>query len=233
MFTVDRCLPSLLLPRLFLTSAAALAALLGLIPRSAAVDLNSETATPTHATATPNADRRPKVPPFALVEQVVARELAKKPGYKSGDLITRGDVAGVKPQLEKLGFHVDKTSKGLEVLLPDDHPLAAAFRTPQGAALAAKIKNLELALDRMDRLCHFADGLDLVRKIVVAPNALEVIEQICAPESVQGLAAKFPNEPACQVLDIPSGRAFTQRQYLEHLRTIHMLAELGLTRPGE
>jgi len=222
----NRCLPSLLLPRLFLTTAFALAALLGLIPRAAA-ESNSD------AVPQKTADKKPKVPPFSVVEDVVARELAKKPGYKSGDLITRGDVVGVKPQLDKLGFTVDKTSKGLEVLLPDDHPLAVALRSTQGAALATKIKNLESALDRMDRLCHFPAGLELVRKVVVAPNALEVIEQLSAPEAVQGLAAKFPNEPACQVLDIPSGRAFTERQYLDHLRTIHKLAELGLTRPGE
>jgi hypothetical protein len=232
MFTMNSCLPSLLLPRLLFTTVLALAALFGLIPRAAAAESNDAGATPT-GTAPQAAERKPKVPPFSVVEQVVARELAKKPGYKSGDLITRGDVANVKPELEKLGFPVNKTSKGLEVLLPDDHPLAVALRTPQGEAVASKIKNLEIALDRMDRLCHFHAGLELVQKVVVAPNSLEVIEQLCAPESVQGLAAKYPHEPACQVLDFPSGRAFTQRQYLEHLRTIHMLAVLGLTRPGE
>lgn len=227
MSIVDRFLPSLVLPRLFITAAFTLAALLGFIPRAAAGEA-SNNSMPKSAS-----DGKPKMPPFSVVEEVVARELAKKPGYKAGDLITRGDVAGVKPMLDKLGFAVDKTSKGLEVLLPDDHPLSIAMRTPQGTALSTKIKNLELALDRMDRLCHFPAGMELVRKVIVAPNALEVIEQLCAPESVQGLAAKFPNEPACQVLDIPSGRAFTERQYLDHLRTIHKLAELGLTRPGE
>lgn len=232
MFTMSRYLPSLVLPRLFLTAMLALAALFGLVPRAAAAaEANATVATPT-GTA-PKTERKPKVPPFSVVEQVVARELAKKPGYKSGALITRGDVAGVKPELEKLGFNANKTSKNLEVLLPDDHPLVAALRTPQGDSLMPKIKNLELALDRMDRLCHFPEGLELVRKVIVAPNSLEVIEQLCAPESVKGLAAKYPNEPACQVLDIPSGRAFTERQYLDHLRTIHMLAERGLTRPGE
>lgn len=232
MFTMNRCLPSLVLPRLFLTTVLALAALLGLVPRAAAAESEAAIATPT-GSAPKAAESRPKVPPFSVVEQIVARELAKKSGYKSGDLITRGDVANVKPELEKLGFPVNKTSKGLEVLLPDDHPLAVALRTPQGEAIASKIKNLELALDRMDRLCHFPEGLELVRKVVAAPNSLEVIEQLCAPESVKGLAAKYPNEPACQVLDFPSGRAFTERQYLDHLRTIHKLAELGLTRPGE
>lgn len=231
MFTMNRYLPSVLVPRLFLTTALALAALFGLIPRAAAAEANVAAAEPTGTAA--KAENKPKVPSFAVVEQVVARELAKKPGYKSGMLITRSDVAGVKPELAKLGFPVDKTSKGLEVLLADDHPLAVALRTPQGDALMPNIKNLELALDRMDRLCHFPAGLELVRKVIVAPNALEVIEQLCAPESVKGLAAKYPNEPACQVLDIPSGRAFTERQYLDHLRTIHMLAERGLTRPGE
>ena len=232
MFTMNRCLPSLLMPRLFLTTVLALAAMFGLIPRAAATESKAAVATPT-GTAPQAAERKSKVPPFSVVEQVVARELAKKQGYKSGDLITRGDVAAVKPELEKLGFPVNKTSKGLEVLLPDDHPLAVALRTPQGEAIASKIKNIELALDRMDRLCHFPEGLELVRKVVVAPNSLEVIEQLCAPESVQGLAAKYPHEPACQVLDVPSGRAFTERQYLDHLRTIHKLAALGLTRPGE
>lgn len=232
MFTVNRCLPSLLLPRVVLTMGLALAALFGLIPRAAAAESPADAAV---RSASPQSTepRKPKVPPFSVVEEVVARELAKKSGYKSGDLITRGDVAGVKPQLEKLGFPVQKTSKGLEVLMADDHPLAVLIRTPQGDALLPKIKNVELALDRMDRLCGFPEGLELVRKLVVAPNALEVVEQLCLPESAKGLAAKYPNEPACQVFDFPSGRAFNERQYLEHLRTIHMLAERGLTRPGD
>jgi len=226
MSTINRVLPSLLLPRLVPAVVVALAALLGLLPNSVA----DQGAAP----AAPAAEKqKSKVPPFSVVEDLVGRELAKKKNYKEGDLITRGDVAGVYPQLEKLGFNARQVSKNLEVLLPDDHMLAVLMRSPQGEALAPQIKNLELALDRMDRLCHFAEGQDLVRKLVVAPNALAVVEQLCLPETVQGLSQKYPNEPACQVLDIPSGRAFTQRQYLEHLRTIHMLAQQGLTRPGE
>lgn len=214
------------LPRLAATLVLALAALLGFAPRSAAEQGVGEGPKPTEA-------RKPKVPPFSVVEAIVVAKLAEKPGYQEGDLITRGDVAAVQPQLEKLGFNVRGVSKGIEVLLPDDHLLAATMRSAQGKSLAPQIKNLELALDRMDRLCHFPAGQDLVRQVFAAPNALAVIEELCLPESVKGLAAKYPDEPACQVLDLPSGRAFTQRQYLEHLRTIHMLAEQGLTRPSE
>jgi hypothetical protein len=226
MFTIPHTLAALQLPRVVPALALALVALLGFIPRSAAEQGAGEGANRTEV-------RKPKVPPFSVVEAIVAKELAKKSGYQEGDLITRGDVAAVAPQLENLGFNVRAVSKGIEVLLPDDHPLAAAMRSPQGKSLAPQIKNLELALDRMDRLCHFPAGQDLIRKVFAAPNALAVIEELCLPESVKGLAAKYPDEPACQVLDLPSGRAFTQRQYLEHLRTIHMLAEQGLTRPGE
>lgn len=229
MFTITRCLSSLFLPRIALTTALALAALLGMIPRSAA----DQPAAPAAGIKQATEDRKSKLPPFTVVESVVARELAKKPGYKTGDLITRNDVAQVAPQLEKLGFQVREVSKNLQVLLPDDHMLAVLIRSPQGEALVEKIKNLEVALDRMDRLCGFPEGQDLIRKLVVAPNALEVIEQLCLPETAKGLAAKYPNEPACQTLDLPSGRAFTERQYLERLRTFHMLAERGLTRPGE
>ena len=226
MFTIPHTLSALLLPRLIPAPAIALAALLGFIPCSAAEQGAGEGATRTEV-------RKPKVPPFSVVEEIVAKELAKKPGYQEGDLIARGDVAAVEPQLEKLGFNVRAVSKGIQVLLPDDHPLVAAMRSAQGKALAPQIKNLELALDRMDRLCQFPEGRDLVREVFAASNASAVIEELCLPESVKGLAAKYPNEPACQVLDFPSGRAFTERQYLEHLRTIHMLAERGLTRPGE
>lgn len=226
MDTIPHTLSASKLPQLMLSLVLAFVALLAVIPRSVAEQGGGEGPNRIEA-------RKPKVPPFSVVEAIVAKELAKKSGYQEGDLITRGDVAAVQPQLEKLGFNVRAVSKGIEVLLPDDHLLAAAMRSPQGKSLAPQIKNFELALDRMDRLCHFPAGQDLVRQVFAAPNALAVIEELCLPESVKGLAAKYPDEPACQVLDLPSGRAFTQRQYLEHLRTIHMLAEQGLTRPAE
>lgn len=226
MDTIPHTLSASKLPRLMLSLVLAFVALLAVIPRSVAEQGGGDS-------ANQSGTRKPKVPPFSVVEAIVAKELAKKSGYQEGDLITRGDVAAVAPQLENLGFNVRAVSKGIEVLLPDDHLLAAAMRSAQGKTLAPQIKNFELALDRMDRLCHFPEGQDLVRKVFAAPNALAVIEELCLPESVKGLAAKYPDEPACQVLDLPSGRAFTQRQYLEHLRTIHMLAEQGLTRPGE
>jgi len=226
MFTMPQTFPVLLLPRLIPALAVAIAALLGFIPRTAAEQGVGDGGKQAEA-------RKPKVPPFTVVEGIVAKELAKKPGYQAGDLITRGDVAAVAPQLEKLGFNVRSVSKNLEVLLPDDHILAAAMRSPQGKTLAPQIKNLELALDRMERLCQFAEGQDLVRKLFAAPNALAVIEELCLPETAKGLAAKYPNEPACQAFDFVSGRAFTERQYLEHLRNIHLLAERGLSRPGE
>ncbi|MCE9606944.1 MAG: hypothetical protein K8U03_18830 [Planctomycetia bacterium] len=226
MSIIPRSLSIVLTPR----AAAALAVVLAAISTSAPLSAADQPAT---QTSSPAEERKSKVPPFAVVQDLVEKQLAKKSGYRDGDLITRSDVAPIIPQLEKLGFPVREVSKGIEVLLADDHLLVTLLRTPQGEALIPKIKNLELALDRMDRLCYFSEGQELLRNLVVAPNALTVIEQLCLPETAKALAVKYPNEPSCQTLDLPTGRAFTQRQYIERLRTIHMLAERGLTRPHD
>jgi len=173
-----------------------------------------------------------KLPPFAVVQQLAEQHFAKRLNETTGDLITKSDVEPLVDELEKLGFPVRDKEQGIQVVLAEGHWLVRVLRTREGTTLMSQSRHLPAAYDRLERLSRFAEGREMVLKIVGSGNAA-LVEWLCTPEAARELELRFANEPACRNFDVQSGHAYTAEQYLEHLRTLHLLAERNLSRPGE
>lgn len=172
------------------------------------------------------------VPTIQDVQKLFESHLAAKPGYHPGDLITQSDVAPVLRRLEQLGFSIRQKQQGVEPLLPEGHPLVQLLRTPAGTKLMRRMQPYGVAYDRMERLLHFRAGQEIVMKIIETQN-IEAVAALCTTETADRLEVQFVTEPSCRNFSSLSGRAYTLEQYLEHVRTMHRLNELKLSRPAD
>jgi hypothetical protein len=173
-----------------------------------------------------------KLPTLAVAERLVTDVVKHRAGHRTGDLITAEEVAPALAELDKLGFSIKTKEQGVVRLLSQTHPLVKLIRSQHGMALMKKLKGQPLPFDRLERLMRFTAGQHLVEELVKQEDAAAVIE-LGTPAAAIRLAAQFPQEAACRNLEVRSGLTYTLDEYLSHLRTMHLLAQHNLSRPGE
>ncbi|MDX1948131.1 MAG: hypothetical protein SFU86_22265 [Pirellulaceae bacterium] len=171
-------------------------------------------------------------PPWPEVRQIVVEHVAKLPSHEPGDLLTAEDLRPALARLAQRGFDVAAKELGASPLLSESHPLLKLLRTPAGIRLTRELREQPEIYDRLERLVHFAAGRELIHQLVESHNVAGILA-LGGPDAAARLEANFPQEPTCRNLTVRSGRTFTLEQYLVHLRTMHRLAELNLSRPGE
>lgn len=171
------------------------------------------------------------LPTFDEIAEYVEATLESKKDYEKGDLITQSDVAAIIARLEQAGLPVRVKQDGFDPLLPDSHKLVAVLRTKEGAAFVRQLKNSDV-LDRMARLAEFAEGLDLVQKIVASGDVKYALllddQQVC-----QDLEAKYFGNPSMANFAVLSGKAYDSDQFLEHLELLYDLTVNNIARPVE
>lgn len=173
-----------------------------------------------------------KLPALAVAERLVTDCVKQRAGYRAGDLITAEEVAPALAELEKMGFSVKTKEQGVIRLLSQTNPLVKLIRSQHGLALQQKLRGQPLPFDRLERLMRFSAGRHLVEELVKQEDAARVIE-LGTDAAAQKLAKEFPREAACRNLEVRSGLTYTLDEYLSHLRTMHLLAQHNLSRPGE
>ncbi|MBA4018893.1 MAG: hypothetical protein C0483_17130 [Pirellula sp.] len=178
-----------------------------------------------------NADAA-SLPKYDEVREIVETHFAAKPGYKDGDLVSKGDVEPILKQLAARGFDVRRKEQGAEMLLADGHPLVKLFRTPAGLQFMRKVKDIPDVYDRFARLSSFAAGHAIVVKIINTKN-VAAATLLCSPAAAREIEEMFPNEQACINFEVSAGRTYTVEQYLDHLRSMLLLTERNLSRPGD
>lgn len=171
-------------------------------------------------------------PPFAEVAAAAKDHFATLKDYKRGDLITQRDVDPLLKRLHGMGFDVRAKEEGVQVLLAEQDPLVRLLRTGKGKEFMRALSAYPQALDRMARLAKFAEGRALVTKLV-GNHDLKGVAELCSFEGARRLEAAFFNQLCMRNFDVESGFAYTEEQYLSHLRTMHLLAEKNLSRPGD
>jgi hypothetical protein len=110
------------------------------------------------------------LPNFAIVRQVVDRQLAKRPDYRAGDIISKGDVKPIFDQLSKRGWKVADQKEILEKVLADNHFLVKQLRTREGRRFMRQLSSDASVYDRLDRVSRHKRGPDTIRRVIRLPN---------------------------------------------------------------
>jgi hypothetical protein len=171
--------------------------------------------------ATPGAAAPKPMLAWGDVTALVSRQLATRPGYQAGDLISQGDVTPVFKLLEERGWKVADKEEILQRVLDDGHFLVKQLRTEPGVKFARGVAKEALALDHLDRLCAMPGGQQLVHDMLRLPNGQAFMSKkptqgftdltILLPKQANG---KTPRDPD---FDKPTGKIYTEAALLAAL----------------
>jgi hypothetical protein len=180
------------------------------------------------AVTAPRAAEPEGLPPFAKVEAVIANHFAKLSRYASlpdaerrlvrGDLITRGMVTPIFPQLEQIGWTVADRDRILERILPDNDFLVAQLSTPKGQAFWRQIRDYPQGIDRLDRMRQMPHGETTVSTFInKMPNGYTWIQAMTSTEGGERLAHDIARYQAGADFNKPTERIYVEEDLIAAL----------------
>jgi len=114
-------------------------------------------------------------PEFDAVIATVKQHLKKIKGYRKSDLITREQMQGVFPKLEKLGWKVVDAKKIQQRMLPSSHFLVRQLRSPRGKRFMRKMNSRTQSYSYLHRLSRMPHGKKRVRELIKGPDGHKMI----------------------------------------------------------
>jgi hypothetical protein len=168
---------------------------------------------------------KPKpVPQFSEVTQAVLRHFQAKPDYRSGDLITRDDVAPLLGRIERMGLPLPDAKRILENVPAKDSFLVQQLGTPDGRKFMRRIAGYPNAYDRLDRLSRLPRGQRIVRELIKGPGGEKMIEYMTTAQGGKELGKMLSDDPHGADFNAPTGRIYTVNMLLARLQQSHAAA---------
>jgi hypothetical protein len=156
------------------------------------------------------------------VKQAVDQHFARLPGYRPGDIITKGDVQPLFGRLNELGWPVKDQQAILAQLLGKEDFLVATLRTNAGRRFMGKVSRYDLMYDRLDRIARESGGRELLTSLVRLPDGQRYASPR-RPRAVPGLVDMLPKNASGKTRKVadynkPTGRIYTADQLLQRLQ---------------
>jgi len=163
---------------------------------------------------------RKPLPKWADVEKAVSHHFAAVPGYRTGDIISRGQVAPLFGRLDTLGFSVADRQEILEKVPPDGDFLVRQLRTPAGLKFMRRIAPHADAYDRLERISSLHRGKQTVKELIGrGVKGADVIGYFASdPDGKKANRMMSKSTKGGRNFDKPTGRIYTQRTLLDELR---------------
>ncbi len=179
------------------------------------------------ATSACGAVKDKPLPSFADVREAVIRHFELLPGYRPGDIIARSDVAPLFGRLGRLGFSVANREAILKKVPTDGDFLVRELRTRRGRKFMRRIANYPDAYDRLDRLSRLPHGKRTVHDLIRGPGGYKMIKYMTTTPGGKNLGRQLSNAPKGTDFNKPTGRIYTVKLLLAHLKLSYAAAKKG------
>lgn len=157
------------------------------------------------------------IPSAATVQQIVARYFQGRRDYRSGDLITRDDVAPLLRQLQAKGLPLADADEILEAVPGKDAFLVRQFGTPAGRSFMHRISSYPNVFDRLDRLASLPTGEQTVRDLIRNPGGEKMVAYMTTSPSGKRLGKVLTTGPQSKLFTVPTGQTYTVAMLLTRL----------------
>lgn len=186
------------------------------------------------ATTVRSAD--PTLPDFRSLATIVSKHLAKQPGYQSGDLITRREIAGALDALSQRSTwkltkvqQEELVAKGLE---PQSF-LAQQLTSKNGREFSRHIAKYQLGYDQLERLSKMPQGRSTVERLVKGPDGWKLLEYMATAKGGHELNKMLSETPRGGNFERSTGRIYDEPQFLAELQKLHQAAVRGGAAAGK
>ena len=157
------------------------------------------------------------IPSFAEVRRTVLEYFEEQPDFKSGDLITRDEVAPLLSLLKKQGLPLADAKEILKKTPAKGEFLVDQLSTKGGRKFMRQISAYPNAYDRLDRLGRLPHGKQTVRDLIRGPGGEKMIEYMTTTQGGKELGKQLSNAPDGKRFNRPTGRIYTMALLLDQL----------------
>ncbi|HUY32061.1 MAG TPA: hypothetical protein VMV69_04710 [Pirellulales bacterium] len=175
--------------------------------------------------ATKNKPKKPSWPKFSAVSEVVQRQLQSDRNYRSGDLISRGELEPIFKELAELGWKPADRAEIEKQLLAKSDFLVRELRTNNGRAFMRQVARYPDGYGRLDHLADLSDGKLIIRRLINGPDGYKLLEYLTTAPGGRKMGAMLSQAPHGKNFNRSTGRIYTAEQLLERLKSSHAEAE--------
>jgi len=163
----------------------------------------------------------PPLPKFDEIEKAVEKHFESQRGYKAGDLLTSKDAPAVFKKVESLGWKVADRKEIEKQFLPETDWLVKQLRTDDGQKFMREIARNPSGFDRIDRMRKMPYGDRQLVDLIHSPEGYKMIEYMTTTPGGKNLGKSLSQGKQGKDFNEPTGRIYTEKQFLERLKQSH------------
>ncbi|QDT77410.1 hypothetical protein Mal35_08360 [Gimesia maris] len=160
----------------------------------------------------PESAEKKKVPPLDEVMQIIEEYFTDRKGYKSGDLLTRGQIKPLFRELQQAGWTVKAEKEILKRLHADTDFLAAQLSTPKGIIFMRRISRMPGGYDRLDHILVMPYGKRRIREFINSPGGYTMIEYMTTTKGGKNLGNYLSKTRTGKGFNQPTPYIYTQTE---------------------
>lgn len=172
-------------------------------------------------------ETRQDLPKFETARKLVRMYFQKQAGYQQGDLITREQAEQVFGYLQKIRWDVRDQNEILEATFAEKDFLPRTLRTKHGTPFMREIAKLPQGYDRLDRLAKLPQGKRMVSDLARDKDGYKMIEYLADTQGGEYLGRQLSNAPRGRDFNQPTGRIYTEEEFVRRLKESYDEAEKG------
>lgn len=166
----------------------------------------------------PETAEKKKIPPLDEVMQIIEEYFTDRKGYKSGDLLTRGQIKPLFRELRQAGWSVKAENEILKRLHADTDFLAAQLSTPKGIIFMRRISQMPGGYDRLDHILVMPYGKQRIRDFIVSPGGYTMIEYMTTTKGGKNLGNYLSKTRTGKGFNQPTPYIYTQTELTAALK---------------
>jgi hypothetical protein len=157
------------------------------------------------------------LPPWNKIEEITKKTLADRYGYQPGDIIGRSDVEATLTKLAALGWKPLEAPKLIKAAHADNDFIVARLREPEGWRFMRHVATYPEGYDRVDRLLRMPRGETMVADLITNPGGYQLFEYMTTAQGGIEMGRMLERIPSGQDFNDPTGRLYTEKQFLSRL----------------
>lgn len=149
---------------------------------------------------------------------IVKKHFANLANFRTGDLVTAGDVKPLLQELSSEGWDVPESGTLIARLVPSGSYLDRTFSTRKGRKFFREISRVPGGIDRVERMSKLKAGKGSIGQLVnSAPFGSDFIAQMATTKVGRNMGKRAGNTRDGKNFNKPTGKIYTEEALMKEL----------------
>ncbi|WP_417387259.1 hypothetical protein [Gimesia sp.] len=166
----------------------------------------------------PESAEKKKVPLLDEVMQIIEEYFTDRKGYKSGDMLTRGEIKPLFRELQQAGWSVKAEKEILKRLHAETDYLATQLSTPKGVIFMRRVAQMPGGYDRLDHILVMPYGKRRIHEFINSPGGYTMIEYMTTTKGGKNLGKYLSQTRTGKGFNQPTPYIYTQTELTAALK---------------